>query len=186
MKLPIILLFGFLSIVFAVPPVANPPVDNPLAPPPPPNALAPNPPSPAPLAPSPITPTPITPGPPPPAHAPYRNPPHIKGVIYEIFERASFEKKKEALKFEFQERKAIQKARQEFRDRIEALELEKKLLEIDLQEAQNIGDENRINTALNAIAQQEYKITQERNIERSDIGELESNMIMKINGILGY
>ncbi|MFH4276399.1 hypothetical protein WAJ11_22550, partial [Acinetobacter baumannii] len=66
--------------------------------------------------------------------------PHIKGVLPEVFNNASFDKKREALKADFKEREAIDKKREELRGKIKALELEKKILEINLQEAKATRD----------------------------------------------
>lgn len=118
--------------------------------------------------------------------APPKPQPHIKGVLPEIFNNASFDKKREALRAEFKEREAIDKKREELRGKIKALELEKKILEIDLQEAKATRDEGKINATLTQIVQQEAKIAQEKSKEKQMIAEMEQSAISKINKILGY
>lgn len=112
--------------------------------------------------------------------------PHIKGILPEVFDGASFDKKREALRVDFKEREAIDKKKEEFKREIQALELEKKILEINLQEARATRDDNKINTTLAQIVQQEAKISQKRSKERQVIAEMEQNTISKINKILGY
>ncbi|WP_300761624.1 hypothetical protein [Helicobacter sp. UBA3407] len=112
--------------------------------------------------------------------------PHIKGVLPEVFNNASFDKKREALKADFKEREAIDKKRGELRGKIKALELEKKILEINLQEAKATRDDTKINATLAQIVQQEAKISQEKAKEKQIIAEMEQSAISKINKILGY
>ncbi|WP_300795910.1 hypothetical protein [Helicobacter sp. UBA3407] len=112
--------------------------------------------------------------------------PHIKGVLPEVFNNASFDKKREALKADFKEREAIDKKREELRGKIKALELEKKILEINLQEAKATRDDTKINATLAQIVQQEAKISQEKAKEKQIIAEMEQSAISKINKILGY
>ncbi|WP_334088658.1 hypothetical protein [Helicobacter typhlonius] len=95
--------------------------------------------------------------------------PHIKGVLPEVFNNASFDKKRE-----------------ELRGKIKALELEKKILEINLQEAKATRDDTKINATLAQIVQQEAKISQEKAKEKQIIAEMEQSAISKINKILGY
>lgn len=118
--------------------------------------------------------------------APPKQQPHIKGILPEVFNNASFDKKREALRADFKEREAIDRKREELRGKIKALELEKKILEIDLQEAKATRDESKINATLAQIVQQEAKIAQEKSKEKQVIAEMEQSAISKINKILGY
>lgn len=118
--------------------------------------------------------------------APPKPQPHIKGVLPEVFNNASFDKKREALKADFKEREAIDKKKEELRGKIKALELEKKILEINLQEAKATRDDTKINATLTQIVQQEAKISQEKAKEKQIIAEMEQSAISKINKILGY
>ncbi|MCX2683373.1 hypothetical protein OQH60_06020 [Campylobacter sp. MIT 21-1685] len=119
--------------------------------------------------------------------APHEAPkPHIKGILPEIFNNASFKKRKQALKAEFKEKEAIDKKREFFKSKIKALELDKKILEINLEEAKAARDESKINATLAQIVQQESKIAQERSTQKQVISEMEQNAINKINKILGY
>lgn len=95
--------------------------------------------------------------------------PHIKGILPEVFEKASFDKKRET-----------------YKSKIKALELEKKILDVNLQEAKATRNESKINATLTQIINQESLIAQERNKEKQEITQMEQNAINKINKILGY
>lgn len=110
--------------------------------------------------------------------------PHIKGVVG--FERASFEKQKEALKLEFKEKQAIENKKQELKQKIKALELEKKLLEIDLQKARIANNNAELDTILKQISQKEYQILTHKNEEKSTIEQMKIDLIQKLNTLLGY
>ncbi|RAX52457.1 hypothetical protein CCY99_07365 [Helicobacter sp. 16-1353] len=123
--------------------------------------------------------------PPPPPHHYYLGP-RIKGIFPEVFERASFERKREALRVDFEAREAIHTRKEEFKRNIRALELDKRILEVDLQEARAAGDEARVSSVLSLITQKEYAIFQAREQERLAVGDMEMQAVQRINAILGY
>lgn len=74
--------------------------------------------------------------------------------------------KKRSFKGGFKERESIDKKKEESKREIQALELEEKILEINLQEARATRDDNKINATLAQIMQQEVKILQKISKEK--------------------
>ncbi|PZT47739.1 hypothetical protein B6S12_07340 [Helicobacter valdiviensis] len=118
-------------------------------------------------------------------------PPHlspkeeIKGINVEVFDRASFSQKREALKIDYEFKKQEHKSNEKYRQNDRKLDYDIRMLRIDLQEAKSIRDEAKVNTILTQIVKLEEKKRLNKEEERTQREKIQSQRISKIYQQLG-
>ncbi|CAM2843312.1 hypothetical protein [Helicobacter burdigaliensis] len=118
-------------------------------------------------------------------------PPHllpkeeIKGINLEVFERASFAQKREALKIDYELKEQEHKSNEKYRQNDRKLDYNIRALKVDLQEAKSTRDEARVNAILAQIVKLEEKKRLNKEEERMQREKIDNQRIGKIYKQLG-
>lgn len=110
----------------------------------------------------------------------------IKGINPEVFSRASFNQKREALKIDYDFRTQEHQSNEKFKQINRKLDHEIKLLRIDLQEAKSQRDETQVNIILTKIIKTEEKKRLNKEEAREQRQKIDTQRISKIYQQLGF
>lgn len=110
----------------------------------------------------------------------------IKGINPEVFSRASFNQKREALKIDYDFKIQEHQSNEKFNQIERKLDYEMKLLRIDLQEAKSQRDEAQVNIILTKIIKTEEKKRLNKEEAREQRQKIDTQRISKIYQQLGF
>lgn len=109
-------------------------------------------------------------------------PPH--GILWELYDKASFKQKRDILQVEYAFHKEKKKQTQKFKDYREAVEFDLKNLKIDLEEAKYDRNNSKVTSILNRIVSKKEDLRKNKQDEKNLIYLLNEDRIKKINEIL--